>query len=141
YGGGINAIAVSGNSLWIASSAETVARFSASALRLTAETGLGEIPSAVSVGGGSVWIGAPAPFGASAAVWRVDPVTARVIQTTSIKGTVGYPATLDVAFGAGAVWVASYDAGAIIRVDPSSGEVVKRIRIGGHPSGIAVGKG
>src|SRR6266516_3435840 len=128
YGGGINDIAVSGSSLWIVSSAETVARFSASALRQTGEAGLGVIPSALAIGGGSVWVAASAPYGPNAAVWRVDPVAARVIQTTSIAKAVGYPPTLDVAYGAGALWVASYDAGTVIRINPRSGDIVKTIR-------------
>ena len=141
YGGGINDIAVSGSSLWIVSSAETVTRFSTSALRQTGEAGLGVIPSALAIGGGSVWVAASAPYGPNAAVWRVDPVAARVIQTTSIAKAVGYPPTLDVAYGAGALWVASYDAGTVIRINPRSGDIVKTIRVGGHPSGIAVGAG
>jgi len=139
YGGGINDIAASGSSLWIVSSEETVARFSASAFRQTGEDSLGVIASALTVGGGSVWVAAPAPYGPHAAVWRLDPVAARVTQTTSIGKAVGYPTTLDIAFGAGALWVSSYDAGTVIRLDPRSGSVVKTIRVGGHPSGIAAG--
>ena len=73
YGGGINDIALSGSSVWIVSSAETVARFSGSAVRQTGEAGLGVIPSALAIGGGSVWVAAPAPYGPQAAVWRIDP--------------------------------------------------------------------
>lgn len=141
YGGGINDIAVSGSSLWIVSSSETVARFSASTLRQTGEAALGVVPSAVAVGGGSVWVTALAPVVTHAAVWRIDPVAARVIQTTTIARPAGYPPMLDVAAGAGSVWVASYDAGTVVRVDPRSGDVIKTIRVGGHPSGIAVGAG
>ena len=43
--------------------------------------------------------------------------------------------------GHGSVWVASYDAGTVIRIDPRSGDIVKTIQVGGHPSGIAVGDG
>ena len=141
YGGGVNDIAVSGSSLWIVSSAETVARFSASAFRQTGQTTLGVIPTALALGGGSVWVTAPAPYGSHAAVWRIDPVTDRVNQTTNIARAVGYPPMLDVAYGAGALWLASYDSGTVIRVDPQSGNIVKTIRVGGHPSGIAVGDG
>ena len=41
----------------------------------------------------------------------------------------------------GNVWVANYDEGTIVRVDPRTGDVVSTIKVGGHPSGIAVGHG
>ena len=139
YGGGINDIAVSGGSVWLASSAETVGRVSATTIRPTGKASIGVTPTAVAVGGDSVWVAAPHPFDPHAAVWRLDPVTARVTQTTKLGKVVGYPPTLDIAFGEGAVWVASYDAGTVTRLDPVTGNIVKTIRIGGHPSGIAVG--
>ena len=139
YGGGINDLVVKGSSVWIVSSAETVARVSAISVRMTGEANLGEIPTAVTAGGGSIWVAAPAPYGPRAAIWRLDPTTARVTQTTQLGGTRGYPPALDVAFGAGAVWVASYDSGAVYRVDPATGTVVSTIKIGGRPSGIAYG--
>jgi len=65
-----------------------------------------------------------------------------VIGTTAFgKKLAGYPPTLDAASGEGAVWVANYDEGTIVRVDPRTGDVVSTIKVGGHPSGIAVGHG
>jgi YVTN family beta-propeller protein len=112
---------------------------SGTTIRPTAETSIGVIPTALAIGGGSIWVAAPAPIYPYAAVWRLDPVTARVTQTTTLGKVVGYPPTLEIAFGEGAVWVASYDAGTVTRLDPATGNVVATIRIGGHPSGIAVG--
>jgi YVTN family beta-propeller protein len=139
YGAGINDVAVSGSSVWFASSSETVARVSGATLRPTGETTLGVIPTALAIGDGSIWVAATDPFDPHAAVWRLDPVTARVTQTTKLGKVVGYPPTLDIAFGEGALWVASYDAGTVTRLDPATGSIVATIRIGGHPSGIAVG--
>jgi DNA-binding SARP family transcriptional activator/streptogramin lyase len=138
YGGGINELAVSGTTIWLVSSDETVARVSAPAFRLTGGLSLGNIPTALVVGGGSVWVGAPAPFGPYAAVWRIDPVTARVTQTTRLARAIGYPPLLAAAYADGSVWFASYDSGMVVRVDARSGNVVARIHVGGHPSGIAV---
>ena len=112
---------------------------SATTIRPTGKASIGVIPTAVAVGGDSVWVAALAPFGPYAAVWRLDPVTTRVTQTTRLGKVVGFPPTLEIAFGEGAVWVASYDAGTVTRLDPVTGNIVKTIRIGGHPSGIAVG--
>jgi DNA-binding SARP family transcriptional activator/streptogramin lyase len=139
YGGGINDVAVGGGSVWIASAGETVIRASAATRRPTGEASIGVIPTALAIGGGSIWVAAPAPFGPHAAVWRLDPITARVTQTTTLGKVVGFPPTLEIAFGEGAVWIASYDAGTVTRLDPVTGSIVSTIRIGGHPSGIAVG--
>jgi YVTN family beta-propeller protein len=141
YQGGINAIALDGGTIWVASSNEQVARFSSSAARETAEVALGEIPTGIAVGGGSVWVAAPSPYGARAAVWRIDRLAARVTQTTLLPNAVDYATGVSVAFGAAAVWVASFDTGIVAKVDPASGEVVDAVRVGGHPSGIAVGAG
>jgi YVTN family beta-propeller protein len=139
YGAGINDIAVGGGSVWIATSGETVVRASATTRRPTAEASIGVIPTALAIGGGWIWVAAPDPLDPHAAVWRLDPVTARVTQTTKLGKVVGYPPTLDIAFGEGALWVSSFDAGTVTRLDPATGNVVATIRIGGHPSGIAVG--
>jgi YVTN family beta-propeller protein len=139
YGAGVNDVAVGGGSVWIATSGETVVRASATTRRPTGEASIGVIPTAIAIGGGSIWVAAPDPLDPHAAVWRLDPVTARVTQTTKLGKVVGYPPTLDIAFGEGGIWVASFDAGTVTRVDPATGNVVATIRIGGHPSGIAVG--
>jgi YVTN family beta-propeller protein len=139
YGGGINDIAVNGGSVWIVTSEETVARLSQTTLLPTGEASIGVIPTALATGRGSVWVAAPAPFGQHAAVWRLDPATVRVTQTTPLGKVIGFPPTLEIAFGEGAVWVASYDAGTVTQLDPETGTVVATIDIGGHPSGIAVG--
>jgi ABC-type transport system substrate-binding protein len=46
-----------------------------------------------------------------------------------------------IAAGAGAIWVASEEAGTVTRLDPRTGEVVKAIPVGNGPSAVAVGAG
>src|SRR5690349_15319630 len=46
---------------------------------------------------------------------------------------------LRVAAAYGAVWVTSFDAKSVARVDPTSGEVVATIRTGAGPEGVAAG--
>jgi len=41
--------------------------------------------------------------------------------------------------GAGALWVVSYNAGAVSRIDPAAHAVVQTIQVGANPSGLAVG--
>ena len=36
-------------------------------------------------------------------------------------------------------WFEHYDEGAVVRLNPATGDVVSTIKVGGHPSGIAVG--
>ena len=48
---------------------------------------------------------------------------------------------VDVAVGAGAVWVANSRDGTVSRIDPQSKKVVATIHVGGSLRGIAVGAG
>ena len=62
---------------------------------------------------------------------RIDPVTDSV-------GT--FPvgrAPLGVTSAAGDIWVADYEAGDVVRVDPDTGDVIDRIPVGNGPTSIA----
>jgi YVTN family beta-propeller protein len=43
--------------------------------------------------------------------------------------------------GGGAVWVTDHTGNQVVRVDPAAGRVVKRIKLGGYPFGLAYGGG
>jgi streptogramin lyase len=45
------------------------------------------------------------------------------------------------ATGAGAVWAVSHDRRTLLRVDPRSGRVARRIRLSSDPHGVAFGSG
>jgi len=127
--------------IWIADASEVLARVSPHGGRLTGSTQLGVIPGAVKVGYGAVWVGVPDPNRPALALWRVDVGTVRVTQTITIGRANTYLASLDVALGAGSVWVTDYEAGTLVRVDPSTLDVIATIKIGSHPYGITVGAG
>ena len=127
--------------VWVADTSETLARVSPHGGRVTGSTQLGAIPAAVKVGYGAVWVGLPDPNRPVLALWRVDPRTVRVTQTITLGSSNKYLASMDVALGAGSVWVTNYDEGTLVRVDPSSLDVIAKIKIGGHPYGITVGAG
>jgi YVTN family beta-propeller protein len=127
--------------VWVADASETLARVSPHGGRVTGSTQLGVIPAAVKVGYGAVWVGLPDPNRPVLALWRVDPRTVRVTQTITLGSSNKYLASLDVALGAGSVWVTNYDDGTLMRVDPNSLDVIAKIKIGGHPYGITVGAG
>ena len=139
-GNGINDAAVHGGSVWLVTSGEEVIRLGALDLHDRENVALGAIPVSLAIAGGSVWVGAENPTGSGAAVFRMDERTARVIETIVLGGT-GYPPSLAVTNGAGAIWVAFYDKGEVERVDAKTGAVVARIEVGGHPAGIAFGAG
>jgi DNA-binding beta-propeller fold protein YncE len=46
-----------------------------------------------------------------------------------------------VAFDGTSLWVAMYDRGEVVRVDPSTGKVQRRVRTGVKPRGLAVAGG
>jgi len=74
-----------------------------------------------------------------AVVWAVRSVPApeqtaepRVVEVLEIGGD---PA--DAAFGAGSLWVADYQSGQIVRIDPARRKVVARIPLGGQANNVA----
>src|SRR5262249_19422932 len=115
-GEGINDVAIDAGSIWLVTSAQGVFRLAANDLSSRANVSLGVIPVSLAIAGGSVWVGAENPSGSGAAVFRIDEQTARVRQTIVLGGS-GYPPSVDVADGGGAIWVASYDLGEVVRLD------------------------
>jgi YVTN family beta-propeller protein len=108
---------------------------------VTGSRELGVIPTAVATGYGAVWLGVPDPNRPYAALWEVDPHTVRVTHTITIGKVEGFLLSVDVAIGAGSVWVTNYEAGTLTRVDPKTFTVVTTIDIGNHPSGVTFGAG
>jgi DNA-binding SARP family transcriptional activator/ABC-type transport system substrate-binding protein/streptogramin lyase len=84
--------------------------------------------SDVTVADGSVWVG-HGGFNPGAWVERIDPATGRVQHRFSILG--GEATAL--AYGNGALWVASAPAGELRKIDPQTNSIVAKIRL---PQGI-----
>jgi YVTN family beta-propeller protein len=123
-------------SLWLANRVtNTVIEIDPSTRREVREITVGEAPTSVAVGAGSVW----------AASFDDDTLTR--IEVTGP----GDPVTLEpitvgdgpvaVAVGEGGVWVANSLDGTVSRVDPSTNEVVTSINVGNEPRRVAVGNG
>jgi DNA-binding SARP family transcriptional activator/DNA-binding beta-propeller fold protein YncE len=138
-------VAVGAGAAWIADLGQIVVRISESTATSTGTTKLEAVPTAITVGYGSVWT-AGAVSG-RLLLWRIDPSTLQVTQTVTLStsrnagpyGAYGFLATVDVAAGAGAIWATNFDTGSLIRVDPDTGAVTNVIHIGHHPRGLAVG--
>ena len=83
------------------------------------------------LGGGSLWVGSDA-----GTLTVFDPLTGRRRDGFEIGGT---PDAL--AYGSGSVWALDFLESEVIRIDPSSDEVIGRVPLGGNPRDIAAGDG
>jgi DNA-binding SARP family transcriptional activator/streptogramin lyase len=101
---------------------------------------LGRQTTALAFGYGSAWIGTYDRGGSSdwLSVVRAGSSTGESIGLESADGT----GPLDVAVGAGSVWVLT-SSGTLVRVDPETRRVLRRLRIvaGKEPVFVAVGGG
>jgi streptogramin lyase len=92
---------------------------------------VGRRPNGVAVVGGEVWVTSYfQPW-----ITQVSARTGRVqdARPQTMRGT------LDIQYGAGSVWVASYDEGEVLRIDPGDGRVTGRIATPLPPVAVAVG--
>jgi virginiamycin B lyase len=92
-------------------------------------------PSGVAVGdGGAVWV---ATWGAqNSRVVRIDQAGNRVMATVAVP-----LGQVQLAVGAGAVWVASSSDNSVSRIDPVTDKVAATIAVGRQPSAVAVAAG
>jgi YVTN family beta-propeller protein len=90
-------------------------------------------PTGLAVGEGGVWllgdVGAPQ-------LWRVSPVTGRIVTTVRLPFPPG-----GVAAGLGAVWVTAQLGDRVLRIDPRTNRIVTEIAVGHGPTGLAIGDG
>jgi len=87
---------------------------------VTAQVAVGDFPSAIAAGGGSVWVAVQSRAGGENFVARIDPATNEVTQ----RIPVGFPEL--VAIGDGSLWIGV--PGAVQRVDPETGRLIAEIR-------------
>ena len=138
---GIHDLAFGEGAVWLADTSQTVVRVSPRGNGVTGARELGVIPTALAVGYGAVWVALPDPTRPLAALWEVDPATVRVAHTITLGKGTSILLSLDVAVGAGSLWVTNYEDGTLVRVDPKTLTVIETIKIGHHPSGVTFGAG
>jgi len=73
----------------------------------------------------------------TSAVWRIDLRTDR--ESARVTGPLMTP--IGLALGFGSLWVADLDAKTIDRVNPRTGRIIARLRVGGYPVRLGVGFG
>lgn len=131
---------------------------------------VGDGPSGIAFGDGSIWVsnglsgtvsridavtsnvvGTPIPVGndpagivyAAGAIWVAntgDDTITRVDVATDEPKTLPIAAN-ELAFGAGTLWASVRATNEVVRIDPSTGDIVAPITVGNGPSGIAFGRG
>ena len=118
-------VVVSQGSLWVATTAERALRIEPGASQATIEVPIG-LPVAVAAGVDDVWVS-----DLRGQVWRIDPFTAAVTQTTSVgRGLVGLCA------GGEALWATLNADGCVARIDPLTGRVSGQVTVGHAPTDV-----
>jgi YVTN family beta-propeller protein len=171
YGGTVRPTLAAFGSIWIVSPDGVVLRIDPRSGRVLESVDVGNAPSAITKGAGSVWV----TNSADGTVTRIDPTT--LVATTIPVGhgpaavavnaagawiaNAGDNALVRVDTGTNAVagtttvgegptavlatptalWVANGRDGTVKRLDPRSGRVTKTIRLGGTPTALATAGG
>jgi DNA-binding SARP family transcriptional activator len=116
--------------LWVATMAERALRIERGASAVMLEVPIG-LPLALTVGERAVWVS-----DVQGQIWRINPDTAAVTQTTSVGiGLLGLCAA------DGAVWATVNAEGTVARIDPGGGQVVGHVTVGHAPTDIAFDDG
>ena len=93
---------------------------------------VGNGPTSVAVGEGSVWV----TNALEATVSRIDPRTGSELQRIDVGGDPS-----GIAFGGGMVWVANSLDGTVSQIDPQTNHEVQAIPVGVTPTAVAFGEG
>lgn len=134
--GSAEALAVGGGYLWVTSPSDsggrdTVFQIDLRSRRVVSSLPVGAIPLFAAFGYGSAWI----------ANYKGDSVTvvrpgSDQPETIAVEG-----GPLGIAAGGGAIWVVTFWSRELVRIDPETRRVLRRIRVGEGPLDVAVGAG
>ena len=135
-------IAYGDGAVWVGNTeSNTLTKIDPETLAPTANPGIGLKPGGVVVGAGAVWVGAiesrPSKESTEAAsVLRLQPATGAVVDTIDI-GRGRDPTAVAMAASPNAIWVAHREGFELVRINPATDKVAKRVE-GLDPSGVAV---
>lgn len=134
--GSAEALAVGGGYLWVTSPSDsggrdTVFQIDLQSRRLVSSLEVGTLPLFVAFGYGSAWV----------SNYRGDSVS--VVRPGSKRlETIAVPrGPLGIAAGEGAIWVVTFWSRELVRIDPDTRRVLRRIPVGAGPNDVAVGAG
>lgn len=132
-------IAARGHDVWVANTNDgTVSRIDSSTRRVTKTISAGgPATDVVVLGPKTIWTG----NGSSGMLARLSPDLPEPIETVDLRGgdRLAPNAVYGLASGAGSLWAAS--GGSVVRLNPRSGKVVKRIAVPKAPVAVAYGLG
>lgn len=134
-GGFPNALDVGAGGVWVIRDGRRLIRIDPATREIAARIGAGdelgsERPCGVAVGASAVWVTT-----LSGNVARVNPATNRVSTVIETEEAAC------VAAGNVGVWVTRPDAGEVVRIDPSTNEIVAEVPLEGFPQGVAIAFG
>ena len=118
-----------GVTLWVADYSGSVVRVDTRTNAVVARIPLGGNPEALALGFGLLWVS-----NQDGTLTAIDP------STNAVAGAkvTGDPDLDAVAIGSDALWTTSFYGGTLLKVDPASRQVVRRVRLGGEGSGVLV---
>ncbi|MFN2593456.1 MAG: hypothetical protein ABR579_01035 [Actinomycetota bacterium] len=125
-------------SIWTATcDTQGVARINGRTGRMTGftKTAVSDGESTIGAGEGGVWIATSGKDCTSCVIARIDPKTMKVVDRFPV------PVATAVRVGLGGVWVTDSDDSTVLRLDPSTGDVVATIPVGREPRFFDVGSG
>jgi streptogramin lyase len=132
-------IASGEGAIWVGDALDgTVTRIDPGSRRVVKTIGIGAPAIGLATGGGNVWV-ATGGFGT---VVRIDSVLDAVTRRIELgdPGDPVVPTVSSVAFGEGRLWAGAFDG--LARLDPDSGEIMRRVDLDQNPAvDIAVGGG
>jgi YVTN family beta-propeller protein len=129
-------IAYRGGDVWVANTEDrTVSRIDPES-RAVKNIGIGAPPTdIVFARTDAIWTG----NGSEGTLSEVSPVLRKVVRTTDLSGEgLVRNAVYALAYGAGSLWAAT-STQELIRVDPRTGKVLRRIRLRANPRAVAYG--
>jgi DNA-binding SARP family transcriptional activator/DNA-binding beta-propeller fold protein YncE len=132
--GSAEGLAVGGGYLWVTSPSDsggrdTVFQIDLRTRRLAASLPVGHLPLFVAFGYGSAWV----------SNYRGDSVSV-VRPGSSRPETISVPGgPLGIAAGGGAIWVVTFWSNELVRIDPETRRVLRRIPVGAGPLAVTAG--
>ena len=129
----VNPVAVGHDAVWVPDADGAIARVDPRSYRIADAVPVGNNPTSIATGAGSVWVG----DSIDNSVTRIDPAGANAVAPPTPVGQ-GPSA---IAVGEGAVWVANTQDDTVSRIDPRTAAVIPDDPGGARPTGIAAAGG
>ncbi|HEY7873592.1 MAG TPA: hypothetical protein VIG64_00565 [Actinomycetota bacterium] len=117
-------VSVGGNLAWVASSGGTITRVDPTTNRSTGVSGVGGEPADVVLTPGAVWFS----DSGDGTIKQLDARTAKFVGAPLPIGSQGVYIDIDVG-PEGTIWATSPDFGALVAIDASTGEEVRRVLV------------